>query len=114
MLCLALLDKWLEFSTPVVLRTLLEALCAVRKSKPSLFHFYSAFSLGKSKKPPLFPQKTQNSGGKVKIPRYFAFFPGKSKKPPLFPQKSQNSGGKVKIPRKKQNSAEKAKFLLKF
>ena len=54
--------------------------------------------------------KIENSGGKVKIPRYFAFFPGKSKKPPLFPQKTQNSGGKVKIPRKKQNSAEKALF----
>ena len=74
--------------------------------------------------------KFENSGGKVKIPRYFAFFPGKSKKPPLFPQKSQNSGGKlkipgyfafslgksektkgkVKIPREKQNTSEKALF----
>ena len=66
---------------------------------------YFAFFPGKSKKTPLFPQKIENSGGKVKIPRYFAFFPGKSKKPPLFPQKTQNSGGKVKIPRKKQNSS---------
>ena len=55
---------------------------------------------------------------KVKILGYFAFSPGKSKKPQLFLQKSQNSGGKLKIlgekskyrrkskiPRKKQNSS---------
>ena len=45
--------------------------------------------------------KIENTGGKVKILRYFAFSLGKSKKPPIFPPKKRNTEGKLKIQRKK-------------
>ena len=72
------------------------------------------FPLEKVKKTPLFPQKSQNTEGKVKNrrgkvknPRYFAFSLGKSEKNQ---GKSQNTKGKVKILREKQNTSEKALF----
>ena len=51
--------------------------------------------------PPKYRGKSEKPEGKLKIPRYFAFSLGKSKKPPLFPQKSQNTEGKVKNRREK-------------